>query len=154
MACRRTIGWRCPGTLNGVQENYRMVVSRCSYWHAGVFPTRLHVHERMNADGTSTKWFIFLKQWYNEYNANEGIYTLHFLSAMHAHSVHNRFLKPWWGLLLCFFPSCHVFLPPLSKLNWRSLTPTGGPVPPPPKWRPLPQGPHTLPFPGPEQGEL
>ncbi len=37
----------------------------CLFWlslHQVVFPTRLHVHQRMNANGTSTKWFIFLKQ--------------------------------------------------------------------------------------------
>ncbi len=31
-------------------------------WTYVLFPTRLHVHQRMNANGTSTKWFIFLKQ--------------------------------------------------------------------------------------------
>jgi hypothetical protein len=52
---------------------------------------------------------------------------------VNTHSVHNRFLKPWWGHLLCSLPSRHVFLPPLYKLNWRSLTPNGGPGPPTPK---------------------
>ncbi len=63
------------------------------------------------------------------------IYTLHFLPGMrvNTYSVHNRFLKPWWGCLLCFLTSCHVFSPPLSELNWRLLTPTGGPGPPTPK---------------------
>jgi hypothetical protein len=32
------------------------------YFMYYMFPTRLHVHQRMNANGTSTKWFIFLKQ--------------------------------------------------------------------------------------------
>ncbi len=30
--------------------------------HVYLFPTRLFVHHRMNANGNSTKWFIFLKQ--------------------------------------------------------------------------------------------
>ncbi len=50
-----------------------------------------------------------------------------FLLAMHVntHSVHNLILKPWRGRLLRVFSSCHVFSPPLSGLNWRSLTPAG-----------------------------
>jgi hypothetical protein len=63
-----------------------------------------------------------------------------FLLAMHVntHSVHNRIPKPWRGRLLRVFSSCHVFPPPLSGLNWRSLTPTGGPSPSTPKMASLP----------------
>ncbi len=66
-----------------------------------LFPTRLPVHQRMNANGTGTEWFIFLKQWYNEYNSYTGI--LHYPWLMHndTHSVHDRSLKPWWGRLPC-----------------------------------------------------
>ncbi len=67
------------------------------------------------------------------------------------HSVHACVLKPWRGRLPSVFSSYHVFSSPLSGLNWRSLTPPGGQVPFPPKWRPLPQGPRTLPYRGPEQ---
>jgi hypothetical protein len=43
--------------------------------------------------------------------------------------VHARILKPWRGRLPSVFSSYHVFSPPLSGLNWRSLTPPGGPGP-------------------------
>ncbi len=45
------------------------------------------------------------------------------------HTVHARVLKPWRGHLPSVFSSCHVLLPPLSGLNWHSLTPLGGPGP-------------------------
>jgi hypothetical protein len=45
------------------------------------------------------------------------------------HSVHARILKPWRGRLPSVFSLYHVFSPPLSGLNWRSLTPSGGPGP-------------------------
>ncbi len=78
------------------------------------------------------------------------VFTLCLLSVMHinTYSVHNRFLKPWWGRLLCFCPSCHVFSPSLSKLNWLSLTPTGGPGPPTPRVASLPTGSAHSPFSG------
>jgi hypothetical protein len=41
-----------------------------------LFPTLLHAHQRMNANGTSTKWFIFLKQEYNELHSCNGYVTL------------------------------------------------------------------------------
>ncbi len=71
-----------------------------------------------------------------------------FLLAMHVntHSVHNRILKPWRGRLLCVFSSRHVFSPPLSRLNWHSLTPTGGPGPSTPKMASLPTGSSHTPF--------
>jgi hypothetical protein len=64
-----------------------------------------------------------------------GIFTYCLLAVMHisTHSVHNRILKPWRGRLLCVFSSRHVSSPPLSRLNWCSLTPVGGPGPPIPK---------------------
>ncbi len=75
------------------------------------------------------------------------------LMHVNTHSVHNRFPKPWWGRLLCSFPSCHVTssclpCPNSTDAHWPQL---GAPVPPPPKWHPLPQGQRTLPFQGPEQ---
>jgi hypothetical protein len=65
-----------------------------------------------------------IKQWVQCY---WGYLHAFFLLAMHVHSVHDRILKPWRGRLLSAFSSYHVFSPPLSGLNWRSLTPTGGP---------------------------
>ncbi len=78
------------------------------------------------------------------------VFTLHLLSVMHVntYSVHNRFLKPWWGRLLCFCSSRHVFSPSLARLNWRSLTPTRGPSPPTPKVASFPTGSAHTPFSG------
>ncbi len=45
------------------------------------------------------------------------------------HTVHARVLKPWRGRLPSIFSFYHVFSPPLSGFNWRSLTPLGGPGP-------------------------
>ncbi len=45
------------------------------------------------------------------------------------HTVQARVLKPWRGRLPSIFSSYHVFSPLLSGLNWRSLTPPGGPGP-------------------------
>jgi hypothetical protein len=106
-----------------------------------VFPTRLHVHQRMNANGTITKWFIFLKQSSNEYNVTEDIYTLSscWLCTL-THSVHACILKPWRGRLPSAFSSYHIFSPLLSGLNWLSLTPTGGPGPSTSKMAALPTG--------------
>ncbi len=135
--------------VSSLQSSRKMRLAKHLMWVV-LFPTRLHVHQRMNANSTSTKWFIFLKQWYNEYNAIKSIFILHFLADMHAdtYSVHNRFLKPWWGRLLCFLTSCHVFSPPLSELNWRSLTPAGGLGPPTPKVASLSAVSAHTPFPG------
>ncbi len=53
-----------------------------------------------------------------------------------------------------FFVSSHLVTssrlpcPSSTNAHWPQL---GAPVPPPPKWHPLPQGPRTLPFQGPEQ---
>ncbi len=69
-----------------------------------------------------------------------GIFTRFLLVGCARYSVHARILKPWRGRLPSVFSSYHVFSPPLSELNWRSLTPPGGPVPSPQKWRPFPQG--------------
>ncbi len=59
---------------------------------------------------------------------------LHYCCTMHngTHSVHNRSLKPWWGRLPCS-QTFYVFSPPLSGLNWHSLSIVGGPGPPTPK---------------------
>jgi hypothetical protein len=64
------------------------------------------------------------------------------------YSVHDRSLKPWWGRLPCLQTSRYVFSPPLSRLNWRSLSPTGGPGPPVPKMASPPLGSAHTPFPG------
>ncbi len=70
---------------------------------------------------------------YNKYNVTT-IFTNFLLKLCRwTHSVHARVLKPWRGSLpwppaISFY---HVFPPPLSGLNWRSLSP----VPLPPKWR-------------------
>jgi hypothetical protein len=83
-----------------------------------------------------------------KYNACNGY--LHYCWSMHddTYSVHDRPSKPWWGRLPCFRTFCYVFSPPLSRLNWRSLSPIGGPGPPAPKVAfPLLGSAHT-PFPG------
>ncbi len=49
-----------------------------------------------------------------------------------------------WHLVM----SSRLPCPNSTDAHWPQL---GAPVPPPPKWRPLPQGPRTLPFQGPEQ---
>ncbi len=91
---------------------------------------------------------------YNKYIVTKDIYTFFLMLCTWTHSVHARILKPWRGSLPwlpAISSSCHVFLPPLSGLNWRSLSPLGNPVPLPPKWRPFSQGPRTLPYRDPEQ---
>ncbi len=62
------------------------------------------------------------------------------------YSVRDRPLKPWWGCLPCFRAFCYVFSPPLSRLNWRSLSPIGGPGPPAPKVASPPSGSAHTPF--------
>ncbi len=113
-----------------------------------MFPTRLHVHQRMNANGTSTKWLFSWNNNTMKYNAYDEY--LHYCWSMHedTYSVHDRPLKPWWGRLPCFQTSCYVFSPPLSRLNWRSLSPIGGPGPPAPKVASLSLGSAHTPFPG------
>jgi hypothetical protein len=64
------------------------------------------------------------------------------------HSVHVRVLKPWRGRLPSVFSSYHVFSPPLSGLNWRSLTPPGGPGPFTSKMAALSTGSAHTPLPG------
>jgi hypothetical protein len=76
--------------------------------------------------------------------------TLHYCRPMHndTYSVHDRSLKPWWSRFLCSQTFCYVFSPPLSGLNWFSLSPFGGPGPHIPKVAsPLLGSAHT-PFPG------
>jgi hypothetical protein len=75
---------------------------------------------------------------------------LHYCWSMHndTYSVHDRSLRPWWGRLPLFQPSCYVFSPPLSRVNWSSLSPTGVPGPPSPKVASLPLGSAHTPFPG------
>ncbi len=102
----------------------------------------------MNANGTAPN---DLFSWNNNTISTRYWRYLHyFLLVMHVntHSVHNRILKPWWGRILCVFPSHHVLSPPLSKLNWHSLTPTGGPGPPTPKMASPPTGSAHSPFSG------
>jgi hypothetical protein len=64
------------------------------------------------------------------------------------HTVHARVLKLWRGCLPSVFSSYHVFSPPLSGLNWRSLTPPGGPSPFPSKMATLSTGSAHTPSPG------
>ncbi len=64
------------------------------------------------------------------------------------YSVHDRSLKPWRSRPPCSQTFYYVFSPPLSGLNWCSLSPIGGPGPPTPKVAsPLLGSAHT-PFPG------
>jgi hypothetical protein len=114
-----------------------------------VFSTQLQVHQRMNANGTGTKWIIFLKQEYSKawdfYNGDTLCtlcYSLY--NVCDTHSVHNYLLKLWWSRLLCPRSSCYVFPPPLSGISWCSLTLRGGPGPPTPKVAsPFPGSAHT-----------
>ncbi len=86
-----------------------------------------------------------LFSWNNRYctinTMSPKIFT-HFLLGLctWTHSVHARVLKPWRGSLP-WLPAissfCHVFPLSLSGLNWRSLSPLGGPGPSPSKMAPL-----------------
>jgi hypothetical protein len=86
---------------------------------------------------------------YNEYNVTRDIYTLSsWRLCTSTHSVHARVLKPWRGSLPSISSSYHVFPPPLSGLNWRSLSPLGGPGPFTSKMVPLSTGSAHTPLPG------
>ncbi len=83
-----------------------------------------------------------LFSWNNRYNKYSvtNIFT-HFLLELctWTHSVHARILKPWRGSLPwppAISSFCHVFPLPLSGLNWRPLSPLGGPGPSPSKMAP------------------
>ncbi len=110
-----------------------------------LFPTQLHVHQRMNANGNWHQMIYFPKtiiQW----DTIHVMDMLHYCCTMHnnTYSVHNRSSKPWWGCLLCPRSSCYAFSPPLSGLNWCSISPFGGPGPPTPKVAsPFPGSAHT-----------
>ncbi len=108
-----------------------------------LFSTRLHIHQRMNANGNWHQ-MIYFPETVIQWTTILVIGMLHYDCPMHndTYSVHNRFLKPWWSRSLFPWPFCYVFSPPLSRLNWCSSSPFGGPGPPPPKWWP-PSSAHT-----------
>jgi hypothetical protein len=99
-----------------------------------LFPTRLHIHQRMNANGNWHQ-MIYFPETIIQWDIILLMDMLHYCCTMHndTHSVHNRYSKPWWSLLPCPQSSCYVFSPPLSGLNWCSLSPFGGPGPHTPK---------------------
>ncbi len=120
-----------------------------------LFPTGLLVHQRTNANGNDTKWFIFLKQYiqwaqcYREY--------LHFLlEAMHVNllcaSSPSEAMMGWSSLTSCHFPilSC-LSTPPYLSSTDAHCPHLGDPAPSPPRWRPFSRGPRTLPHRGSEQ---
>jgi hypothetical protein len=87
---------------------------------------------------------------YIEYN-NTDAFTCFFLAMHTTYSVHAGILKPWRGRLpwpLVVFSSYHVFILPLSGLNWRSLFPPWGFGPPFPKMAPPSTGSAHTPLPG------
>ncbi len=133
----------------------RPVQGSMIYPGKNLFPTRLHVHLRMNANGNWHQ-MIYFPETIIQCNTILVMDTLHYCRPMHndTYSVHDRSLKPWWSRLPCSQTFCYFFTPPLSGLNWCSSSPFGGPGPPPPKWRPLSQDPRILPFQGPEQNPL
>jgi hypothetical protein len=114
-----------------------------------LFPTWLLVHQRMNANGNSTKWFIFLKQKYNECNVTRYNYTL---SSWRLYMT-LCMLAFWSHEGVVFLSSPHLItsfhLPCLGSTDAHCPR-LGDLVPLPPKWRPFPQGPHTLPYRGSE----
>ncbi len=114
-----------------------------------MLPLRLREHQRMNANGNWHR-MIYFPETIIQKDTIPVMVMLYNCCTMHnnTHSVHNRLLKPWWGRLLCPQSSCLVFPPPLSGLNWCSLSPLGGPGPPTPKVAsPFPGSAHT-PSPG------
>ncbi len=99
-----------------------------------------------------------LFSWNNKYSKYMNIYiakvfTFIFLLSTTTHSVHAGISKPWGGRLPCpvvVFSShvYHVLSLSLPRLNWRSLSPPPGPVPPFPKMASLFTGSAHTPFPG------
>ncbi len=97
-----------------------------------------------------------LFSWNNKYNKYYGYSVIDtfpcFFLAMHTtHSVHAGIQKPWRGRLpwpLVVFSFYHVFSPPLSGPNWRSLFPPWGSGPPFPKMAPPFTGSAHTPLPG------
>ncbi len=80
---------------------------------------------------------------YNEHNVTVDIHTFFLKLCTWTYSVQARLLKPWWDdlpRLPAISSFCHVFPPPLSGLNWRSLSPFGGPGPSTSKMAPLSTG--------------
>jgi hypothetical protein len=122
------------------------------FYHTVLFPTRLHVHQRMNANGTSTKWFIFLKQEYNEHNAYDRY--LHYCWPMHNILI-LCIVVPWSRGGVIFLAFRHLAMSshlPCPDSTDALCSPLGARPPSPlPIWRPFPWGPHALPFGGPEQ---
>jgi hypothetical protein len=158
LACK--VNWLFPAQHCGQKMSFHFV---CRF---GALISRIfRIWKKFHITECSRHGFTYIRGWmkmvlapndlfsWNSYTMSTmltRVFTLHLLLVMHVdtYSVHNRLPKPWWGRLLCFYPSRHVFSPTLSRLNWRSLTPTGGPGPPTPKVASLPTGSAHTPFSG------
>ncbi len=130
------------------------------YIYIDTVPLTLYTrHDTIALLSNSQHGFLYIRGWmqmviapndlfswnnrYNKYSVTNvtNIFT-HFLLelCMWTHSVHAHVLKPWRGSLPwppAISSFCHVFPLPLSGLNWRSLSPLGGPGPSPSKMAPL-----------------
>ncbi len=121
-----------------MQYPYSSLISHPSLASLVLFPKHCfcswHVHQRMNANGNWHQ-IIYFPETIIQWTTILVIDMLHYDCPMHndTYSVHNSSLKLWWSRSLCAWSFCYVFSPPLSRLNWCSSFPFGGPGPPTPK---------------------
>jgi hypothetical protein len=116
---------------------------------------KIHVFTSMDRppswSGTAPNDLFSWNNRYNKCNVTKNIYTFSLKLCMWTYSVHACVLKPWRGSLPwlpAISSSCHVFPLSLSGLNWRSLSPLGGPGPSTSKMAPLFTGSVHTPSPG------
>ncbi len=163
-ACRRVAGGAPPPTSLGPfglgQPNARtwhfpivhMYMFLCVLWTNCSRHGFLYIRGSMQMVIAPNDLFSWNNR-FNEYNVTVDIYTFFLRLCTWTYSVQARILKPWRGnlpRLPAISSSCHVFPPPLSGFNWRSLSPLGGPVPGPStsKMAPLSTGSAHTPLPG------
>ncbi len=101
-----------------IVENHQtiFIITNCSHHR--------FLHQRMNANGTGTKWLFSWNNKYNKYNnyTFSDTFTCFFLSYARQLTLCMLASRSHAGVvILGFLSSSHVFSLPLSGLNWRSL---------------------------------
>jgi hypothetical protein len=113
-----------------------------------LFPTRLPVHQRMNANGTSTKLFISWNNNTMKYNSCNGYVTLLLIDAQWHLLCAWTFLEAVMGLSSLFSDILLRLLSSPVRTQLTLIVPIGGPGPPAPKVASPLLGSAQIPFPG------
>ncbi len=162
----------CRGNLKSSSSKDSALATLQEHYYS-VHPVLQGKNEDLETNNSCCSWhgFLYIRGWmqmvmatndlfswnnkYNEYNVTKDIYTLS--SWSYARQLTLCMLAFWSHegvVFLDFLPSPHL----VTSLHLPCLGSTdahcprlGDPVPLLPKWRPFPQGPHTLPYRGSEQ---